>query len=176
MKKKNKNKGVVFWITGLPGSGKTTIAKKIKKQIEKNFGKTVLFSGDDLRKILKLKDYNKKKRYEYARIYSNLVKQISNQNINVIIATVALFRKIHKLNKQNIENYCEIFIKFNINNIIKNKKKNLYFKNKKNLVGLDIKPEYPIKPHIEVINNFADSTDKISKKILGKVNFLYKIR
>ena len=33
--KKNKNKGVVFWITGLPGSGKTTIAKKIKKQIEK---------------------------------------------------------------------------------------------------------------------------------------------
>ena len=93
MKKKNKNKGVVFWITGLPGSGKTTIAKKIKKQIEKNFGKTVLFSGDDLRKILKLKDYNKKKRYEYARIYSNLVKQISNQNINVIIATVALFSR-----------------------------------------------------------------------------------
>ena len=25
MKKKNKNKGVVFWITGLPGSGKTTM-------------------------------------------------------------------------------------------------------------------------------------------------------
>ena len=124
MKKKNKNKGVVFWITGLPGSGKTTIAKKIKKPIEKSFGKTVLFSGDDLRKILKFKEYNKKRRYEYAKVYCNLVKQISNQNINVIIATVALFKKIHKLNKKNIENYCEIFIHCNINNIIKNKKKN----------------------------------------------------
>ena len=129
-----------------------------------------------MRKILKFKEYNKKRRYEYAKVYCNLVKQISNQNINVIIATVALFKKIHKLNKKNIENYCEIFIHCNINNIIKNKKKNLYFKKKKNLVGVDIKPEYQIKPHIKVNNNFSVSTEKISKKILGKINFLYKIR
>ena len=35
MKKKiitNKNKGILFWITGLSGSGKTTISKKIKKK------------------------------------------------------------------------------------------------------------------------------------------------
>ena len=49
--KLNKKKGLVFWITGLPGSGKTTIAKKIKKSIELKYGKTILFSGDDLRKI-----------------------------------------------------------------------------------------------------------------------------
>ena len=30
--KLNKNKGILFWITGLSGSGKTTIAKKIKKK------------------------------------------------------------------------------------------------------------------------------------------------
>ena len=39
---------------------------------------------------------------------SKLVKNISNQNVNVIIATVALFKKIHLWNRQNIKNYCEI--------------------------------------------------------------------
>ena len=36
--KLDKNKGIVFWITGLSGSGKTTIGKKIKTKIIKNYG------------------------------------------------------------------------------------------------------------------------------------------
>jgi adenylylsulfate kinase-like enzyme len=32
---RNKNKGILFWITGLSGSGKTTISKKIKKILYK---------------------------------------------------------------------------------------------------------------------------------------------
>ena len=44
MKKKIlKSKGILFWITGLPGSGKSTIAKKIKSKIIKNYGKTQIF-------------------------------------------------------------------------------------------------------------------------------------
>ena len=46
-----KNKGVVFWITGLSGSDKTAIAKKIKSNILNKYGPTVIVSGDDLRKI-----------------------------------------------------------------------------------------------------------------------------
>ena len=49
--KLKRNKGIVFWITGLSGSGKTTIGKKIKAGIIKNYGPTILFSGDDIRKI-----------------------------------------------------------------------------------------------------------------------------
>ena len=123
MKKLNKKKGIVFWVTGLPGSGKTTIAKKIKKQIEKNYGRTILFSGDDLRKISSFESYDKTKRFLYAKSYSRLVQNISNQNINVIMATVALFKKIHLWNRKNIKNYCEIYIESKTKEIIKNKKK-----------------------------------------------------
>ena len=93
MKTHNKKKGIVFWVTGLPGSGKTTIAKQLKKTIEKKYGKTILFSGDDLRKISNFRSFEKEKRLQYAKSYSKLVKNISNQNINVIIATVSLFKK-----------------------------------------------------------------------------------
>ena len=50
-KKLNSSKGILFWITGLSGSGKTSLAKKIKKDISKRYGPTIVISGDNLRKI-----------------------------------------------------------------------------------------------------------------------------
>ena len=164
----------MFWITGLPGSGKTSIAKKLKKPIEDKYGKTILFSGDDLRKILDLKSYDIKKRLLYAKTYSKLANYISNQNINVIIATVSLYKKIHLWNRKNITNYCEIYIKSKTKEIIKNKKKRLYFKFKKNLVGIDIKPEFPDNSDIKVLNNFKKPTNDLSNSIFKKIKLLYK--
>ena len=51
--KLKKNKGILFWITGLSGSGKTRIAKKIVGDITKSYGKTIVLSGDDIRNIFK---------------------------------------------------------------------------------------------------------------------------
>ena len=56
--------GTIFWITGLSGSGKTSIAKKITKYISKKYGPTICISGDELRKTFKLKGYGKKERLE----------------------------------------------------------------------------------------------------------------
>ena len=53
--KLKKNKGILFWITGLSGSGKTAIAEKIKSNILNKYGPTVIVSGDDLRKMFNLK-------------------------------------------------------------------------------------------------------------------------
>ena len=45
--------GIVFWTTGISGSGKSTLNKNIYKFINKNFGPTLIISGDDLRKTFK---------------------------------------------------------------------------------------------------------------------------
>ena len=55
MKKLKKNKGILFWITGLSGSGKTTIAQKIESNISNKYGPTVTVSGNDLRRIFNFK-------------------------------------------------------------------------------------------------------------------------
>ena len=54
-KKFDKNSGIAFWITGLAGSGKTRIAKILVNKISKDLGPTLIFSGDNLRKIFDLK-------------------------------------------------------------------------------------------------------------------------
>ena len=61
----NKKKGILFWVTGLSGSGKTAIAKKIKTQISKLYGPTIIVSGDDLRRIFNLNKYDYLSRLNY---------------------------------------------------------------------------------------------------------------
>ena len=168
--KKTKNKGIVFWITGISGSGKTQIGKKVKKHIVKNYGPTILFSGDDIRNIFNLKKYSFKDRMKVVGQYGRLCKNISNQNINVIFCVVGLMHKVRKWNKANIRNYIEIFIKSPFKVVQKKSNKRIYKKrNIKNIVGIDIKPEFPKNPHIVIKNDFKDSIEKKSLELISKI-------
>ena len=172
-KKIIKGKGILFWITGLSGSGKTTFAKKIHKDIINKYGPTILISGDDIRKIFNLKGYEINERLTITRAYCKLAKYITNQKVNIIFAVVGLFDEPRKWNKKNIVNYIEIYIKANISKIIKIKKKKIYqLKNSKNLVGVHIKPQLPKKPDIIISNSFKLTPDKVSNKLLKKINNL----
>jgi len=161
-----KNKGIVFWITGLSGSGKTAIAEKIKKDISNKYGPTMIISGDDLRNIFGYKKFSKKDRLVYAFSYSKFCKCIVDNNINVIFSTVSLFHAVRKWNRSNIKNYIEIYIQSDIDKIIKQKKKFFYKGNYKNIVGKNIKPEFPKFPDIIIRNDFKKSVNDLSRELI----------
>ena len=170
---KKNNEGKLFWITGLSGSGKTQISKKIYSQIKKEYGPTILFSGDDIRKIFNLKGYTYKDRNETVMKYCKLSRSITSQNINVIFAVVGLIHNIRVWNRKNIKNYIEIYIKSDLKNIIKKRKKKIYHQNIKNIVGLDIKSEIPKKPDIILYNKFQKNITDLSAELIIKIrNYL----
>ncbi len=168
MKKKNKKKGILFWITGLSGAGKTSISKKIYKKIIYTYGKTILINGDDIRRIFDLKGYSYKDRKKIGLQYSRLFKKITDQNINIIFAGVVLIESVRKWNRKNIDNYLEIYLKADIKKIMSNRYKKLYSKTS-NLVGLNIKAEFPKKPDIVINNDFKKSILDISKILFEKI-------
>ena len=169
--KKNKNKGILFWITGLSGSGKTTIAKKIKKDIIQLYGPTLLVSGDNLRKIFNFNKYTYNERLSLSKKFCKFAKFITNQKINLIFASVGMMDSMRKWYRNNIDNYVEIFIKADLNKIIKLKKKKIY-NNKKNgnIVGITIKPEFPKQPDIIINNDFKKSTNILSNNLIKKIS------
>ena len=59
-KKKYKNKGILFWITGLSGTGKSTLGNLIYPKIKKIYGPTIIIHGDDFRNIWNLNSYDYK--------------------------------------------------------------------------------------------------------------------
>ena len=166
---KNKiNKGILFWITGLSGSGKTTIAKKILPMIKKEYGTTIHLDGDGLRKILNFHGYTYKDRLSNSKVFTKIAKFITDQNINVVFSLVGLMDEPRLWNKKNIKKYIEIFIKSNVKKIILNNKKKIYKKNK-NIVGLNIKPEFPKKPDIIIDNEFNKNLDVLKSELIEKI-------
>ena len=169
---KIKKRGILIWITGLSGSGKTVLGKLILPIIKKKIGSTILISGDDLRNIFKLHGYTKKERLENEKKFYGLYKLLTDQGFNVIFCVVSMFNKVRSWNRKNIKNYIEVYIKSDVKKINQQRRKKIYFKNKKNIVGLDIKPQIPKNPDIIINNDFKKNIRKISK-ILSKeiINF-----
>ena len=169
MKKLNKNYGTLFWITGLSGSGKTTIAKKIYSRIKKNFGPTIIISGDEIRKIFSLTGYTYTDRLKTVKKYCLLSKHITKNKVNVIISVIGMMDVLRDWNKKNITNYVEIYIESSIKNLrLKNKKK-LYTNTKESVVGINVKPEFPKNPDIKIKNNFKKSLKEISDIVYKKI-------
>ena len=169
MKKFSLNRGIVFWITGLSGAGKTSLANGIKKEIRKKFGPTLVINGDDLRKIFKLNKYDKSSRLKYTEQYSQFLKFITNQGVNVIFTVVGLFDKIRTWNRKNINNYVEIFIRTSVSKIKKKRKKRIYLKKTNEIVGIQIKPEFPKRPDIIINNDFKKSIRQLSAVLIKKI-------
>jgi adenylylsulfate kinase-like enzyme len=166
----NKNYGICFCILGLSGSGKSTIGKLIKKNIEKKYGKTILIHGDQIRNIYNLKGYKKNYRIRLGKSNADLCKLITRQKINVIFTTVGLIHEIQNYYRLNIKNFFEIYIKSNIKNLLKMKKK-IFYKQHTNFVwGIDLKPEFPKNPDIIINNNFKKSPQQLSKILFNTIS------
>ena len=98
-KLKNKNEGILFWVTGLSGSGKSTIAKNIFYKIKKIYGPTLLIHGDNLRNIFKLNGYSLNERLMIGKMYIDLINLIIKQKINLIFTVNGLFHSLRNINK-----------------------------------------------------------------------------
>lgn len=127
-KKYLKKKGYLIWVTGISGSGKSSISNKLVKKITNILGPTILINGDDIRRIFNLKSYNFLERKKIALSYSKFSNFLTNQGMNVLFATVSMFDDVRKLNKKVIgKKYIEIYIKTPLDVVIKNKKKKNLF-------------------------------------------------
>ena len=168
MKKKINKKGILFWITGLSGSGKTTLAKKILPFIKKKCGSTIHLDGDSLRNILNLHGYTYKDRLSNSKKFTKIAKFLTDQGINVIFSLVGLMDAPRKWNKKYITKYIEIFIKSDVTRIISKNKKKIYH-NKKNIVGINIKPQFPKKPNILIDNTFDKDLHVLEIELIKKI-------
>tara|TARA_Y100000389_G_scaffold188076_1_gene210188 strand:+ start:13163 stop:13675 length:513 start_codon:yes stop_codon:yes gene_type:complete len=164
----NKKDGIVFWIEGFSGSGKTSISKNIQNDISKLFGTTIILSGDVLRKFFDKNGYSKKERIQNSHKFSQILKYFTEQKINIIYSAVCLNNSARNIYKKNIKNLFQIYIKSDVKKIIKLKKKATY-RNKKNILGIHIKPEYPLKPDVIIENNFDKSVKNLSRELILKI-------
>ena len=152
--------GCVYWITGLSGSGKTTIARLVVEKFGER--RPVLLDGDELRDVFGGGfGYSREDRLRLAMVYSRLCRALAAQGFDVVIATIAMYSDIRGWNRSNIRNYFEIYLRVPVEVLASRDPKGLYARARRgevrDVMGIDLTFDEPEHPHL-VIDNFGACT------------------
>lgn len=117
--------GYVYWLTGLSGAGKTTLAKHLVSHFTI---KPILLDADDIRMGVNADlGFSKEDRYKNVNRIAQMAKLLSNQGFNVIVACISKDAVQRAEIKEFLgDKYVEIFVNRSIENCQKHDKKGLY--------------------------------------------------
>ena len=101
---------MIYWFTGQPGAGKTTLAKELVKYLQSNQKGIHHIDGDDLRDIFKNKDYSEAGRRKNIELAQNIAKFLSIKNNDVIVSLVSPFKDQRDNFKKDMLNVVEIYV------------------------------------------------------------------
>jgi len=119
--------GVTVWMTGLPGSGKTTIALDVEKRLQ-DMGRNVeILDGDEVRKGLSSDlGFSKEDRQQHAKRVTFVAKVLSRNGVIVLVGLISPFRAFRRAAREEIGEFMEVFVDTSLDECIKRDPKGLY--------------------------------------------------
>ncbi len=163
--------GIALWFTGLPCSGKTTIAYKLANYLESLLLPALVLDGDIIRPIIA-----EGIGHTAEERYKSLLKYIKLSNVLTTAKLISIFAVINHSQKQRDfarkshprGQYAEIWINTPLDICIKRDTKNLYKKaiqgEINNMVGISIEYTPPENPDV-IITTKNESPDEAAVKI-----------
>lgn len=156
-----------LWLTGLPSSGKTTIAKELLKVIDAQH-----LDGDIVRKAL-TKDlgFSIEDRTENIRRVSIVCNMLNSAGKNVIATFISPTEKIRNVAKKNIKPYplILVYVRCPLKECIKRDVKGMYKKAMrgeiKQFTGISAPYEYPTNPDI-IVDTYEQTVEECISTIL----------
>lgn len=151
-------------MTGLPCSGKTTIAKKLQEHIRN----LAVLDGDELREWLSPKDFSKQGRIKHNNKVAHLAKLLITHKVPVCVSLVSPYKE----NRQNActiigkQRYVEIYVKCCIKVCEQRDVKEMYKKARRNEIkqftGVSDVYEVPDNPDLVIDSENLSSSESVN--------------
>ena len=166
------HKSMVVWLTGLSGSGKSTIANLVEMELFIQGIHTYLLDGDNLRHgVNKNLGFSHDDRVENIRRISEIGKLFVDAGIVTLIAVISPYKKDRDEVRQkfNKNEFIEVYVKCSLEECEKRDPKGLYKKARegkiKNFTGIDQEYEEPILPELIIDTSKQSIKTSVSQLI-----------
>ena len=173
------NTGLTLWLTGLSGSGKSTITQALVSRLQDSNLALEVLDGDEIREHL-CKDlgFSKEDRFTNIERIAFLAGKISKHRVLVIVPVIAPYKEARAKARSLSDNFIEVFVKANIDTVINRDVKGLYKKalagEIQNFTGISDPYEEPESPDILIESDklgVEESTNQIISFLCQK-NYL----
>jgi len=161
-------KGLVVWMYGMSGSGKSTIANAAEKVLHQEGHMTTILDGDNLRTGLNQHlGFSDDDRRENIRRVSHVAKLFAQQGILTLVSVITPRQELRDLARDVIGNdYYEVFVKASYDLCEKRDVKGLYAKAAsgeiKNFTGKDSSFEEPKNPDLIIDTEGLEITESVA--------------
>ena len=99
---------MIYWLTGQPGSGKTTICKEI---LELKDYRIFHIDGDDLRDLFDNKDYSESGRRKNIELAQQIAQYLTNKGKDVLVSLVSPYKDQRDKFKEKMgDNLVEVYV------------------------------------------------------------------
>lgn len=165
--------GVVLWLTGLSGAGKTTISHLLAQELKQLGSKVEILDGDTIRQHLANElGFSKQDRHENIRRIGFVAQLLSRNGVIVIVAAISPYREIRAEVRAMIGNFVEVFVNSPLAICEQRDVKGLYQKARagkiQNFTGISDPYEVPLDAEVEC-DTERESANESCTKILAKL-------
>lgn len=169
-------KGVTIWFTGLPCSGKTTLANVVREELEKRGYYVESLDGDVTRKYLsKGLGFSKEDRDENIRRVGFVCSLLTKAGAIVTAAFVSPYEAIRKEIREQIGDFVEVFVRCPVEVCIERDVKGMYKKalagEIKNFTGISDPYEEPSNPEV-IVDTDKETIEESARKVIARLEEL----
>lgn len=149
-----------LWFTGLPLSGKTTIADKVYERLKKLDIPIERIDSKDVREMFPGVGYSREERNIHIKRIGHLIQTLQKNSISTVCSFVSPYRESRKMIREMVKNNIVVYVKASVETCKKRDYKGIYEKalkgEIKNFTGISDIYEEP--EHAEIVID----TEKIS--------------